>query len=116
MVNKSKQSDSKFVVKLAENIIKPWMNTILNQNDVKETSPMKKSVSRKGKRVTLLKCPHCDVTSYSSPGLKGHITKKHTISKIKKDVKNHKATQKRKFNSNDTLKENEVSDVVVVIS
>ena len=59
MVNKSKQSDSKFVVKLAENIIKPWMNKILNQNDVKETSPMKKSVSRKGKRVTLLKCPHC---------------------------------------------------------
>ena len=78
MVNKSKQSDLKFVIKLAENIIKPWMKKILSQNKLIETSPMKKSVSRKGKRVILLKCPHCDVTSYSSPGLKGHITKKHT--------------------------------------
>ena len=111
MVNKSKQSDSKYVLKLAENIIKPWMKKILKNEE--ETSPMKKSVSRKGKRVILLKCPYCDVTSYSSPGLKGHITKKHTqLPKMKKDVKNHKASQKRKFDSNDTLQKNEVLDVV----
>jgi hypothetical protein len=63
MVNKSKQSDAKYVLKLAENIIKPWMKIILNP-------PLKKSVSIKGKRTTLLKCPHCDVTSHSSPGMK----------------------------------------------
>ena len=58
MVNKSKQSDSKYVLKLAENIIKPWMKIILN-------TLLKKSIYIKGNRPTLLKCPHCDVTSNS---------------------------------------------------
>jgi hypothetical protein len=56
MVNKSKQSDSKYVLKLAENISKPWMKRKLN-------TLLKKSISIKGNRPTLLKCPHCDVTS-----------------------------------------------------
>ena len=106
MVNKSKQSDPKYVLKLAENIIKPWMKRILNP-------PLKKSVSIKGKRTTLLKCPHCDVTSHSSPGLKGHITKKHTkLQKTKNEPKISKAGQKNKSNLNETLEKNEVLDVV----
>ena len=29
----------------------------------------------------MLKCPNCDKTSLSAPGLKGHITKMHSKSK-----------------------------------
>ena len=48
---------------------------MLNQTETKVS--IKKSVSTKSKKQKILKCPFCDVTSYSSPGLKGHITKKH---------------------------------------
>ena len=33
------------------------------------------------KGVKVFKCQFCDKTSYSNPGLKGHITKKHPKSK-----------------------------------
>ena len=72
--------------------------------------PLKRSISTKGKRITLFKCPHCDVTSHSSPGLKGHITKKHTQFKQTK-------TDARGLNSvrntlKETVKKNEVLDLV----
>ena len=38
-----------------------------------------KSVSVRGKKVKLLKCPYCAKTSYSSPGLKRHITRMHKL-------------------------------------
>ena len=75
MVTKYKESDSKYVLKLTENVVKPMMQKMLNQIETKIS--IKKSVSSKIKRQTLLKCPFCEVTSHSSPGLKGHITKKH---------------------------------------
>ena len=75
MVTKYKESDSKYVLKLTENVVKPMMQKMLNQVETKIS--IKKSVSSKIKRQTLLKCPFCEVTSHSSPGLKGHITKKH---------------------------------------
>ena len=35
-----------------------------------------------GKEVKLVKCPFCEKTSYSAPGLKCHITKKHKLIKM----------------------------------
>ena len=89
MVTKCKESDSKYVKKLAVNFIKPWMKKKLDENDLMD-SILQKSVSVKGKRVPLFKCPHCEVTSHSSPGLKGHITKKHTEYKKMKENTNIK--------------------------
>ena len=31
----------------------------------------------RGKEIKILKCPHCEKTSHSASGLKGHITKMH---------------------------------------
>ena len=82
------------------------MVKLYNQGGFQNNNPLRKSVSTKGKRVTLFSCPHCDVTSSSSPGMKGHITKKHRdIQKTKKDLiilREENAKQKEK----------EVSDVV----
>ena len=75
MVTKYKESDSKFVTKLTDNVVKPMMEKMLNQAEAKMA--IKKSVSLKVKKQKILKCPFCDVTSHSAPGLKGHVTKKH---------------------------------------
>ena len=75
MVTKYKESDSKYVTKLTDNVLKPMMQKMLNQ--VETRMSLKKSVSTKVKKQKVLKCPFCEVTSHSSPGLKGHITKKH---------------------------------------
>ena len=103
MVTKNKQSDSKYVSMLALNFIKPWMKKKL------DGSLVKKTVSVKGKRIPLFECPHCDVTSHSSPGLKGHITKKHAeFKKMKVDS----VVQKKKRKLDESVKKNEISDVV----
>ena len=84
-VNRSKGHDPKFVEILARKVIKPVMNSF-----VKGQKPLtdlqieeEKSVTVKGNKVQLHKCPHCDKTSYSIPGLKGHVTKMHH-GKVKK--------------------------------
>ena len=84
MISKVKHNDEKFVTILAEQVIKPLIisfekeeNVKANEPPVKEISPIVNSLSVKGKKIKLLKCPHCDKTSYSSPGLKGHVTKMH---------------------------------------
>ena len=65
MITKSKQSDSKYVTILAKNVIQPeFLSKGLDDNP----SPIKQSVSVRGKEVILLKCPHCEKTSYSAPG------------------------------------------------
>ena len=107
MVTKCKQSDSKFVTILAEKFIKPWMKKKLN-NEPMDISKLKKSVSAKGKRIAVYTCPYCDVTSHSSPGLKGHITKKHTEFKKNKEKTVHNKIHTLK----ETVSKNEVLDVV----
>ena len=79
-VSRGKGSDPKFVIILAQKILKPLMNEILRGNLKKEESRengTKNAITVKGEKVNLHKCPHCEKTSYSMPGLKGHITKMH---------------------------------------
>ena len=77
-VTKSKGNDYMFVEILAEKIIKPLMNCFLRSEGTKMIDLMERSEnSNSVKKRNLLKCPFCDKTSYSSPGLKGHITKMH---------------------------------------
>ena len=79
-VSKSKGSEVKFVTILAEKVVRPLIQMFLlgKLNYFKETRPIiMKSVSVRGKKVRLMKCPYCDKTSYSNPGLKIHITKMH---------------------------------------
>ena len=81
MVRKSKGSDAKYVTILANQIIKPLVRKYLLGDDssitLDENSDVKPSVSVRGKKVKLIKCPHCEKTSYSGPEMKGHITKMH---------------------------------------
>ena len=84
MVNKSKQSEHKYVKILTGKVVKPLIKDFIAENiDLEETEDEK--VEKEGpnpeKKPDVLKCPYCDKTSYSSPGLKCHITKMH------KDVK-----------------------------
>ena len=79
-VSKSNGSDAKFVIILAEEVIKPLIIKFLEEEEtdfIEHTPAGKQSVSVRGKEVKLVKCPHCDKTSYSAPGLKCHITKMH---------------------------------------
>ena len=62
------------------------MTKIFFNNVLDEKLGDKSFVSARGKEVKPLKCPHCDKTSFSSPGLKGHITKMH--SKAKQIIEN----------------------------
>ena len=67
-VTRSKGNDYKFVVILAENVIKPLMNEYLKEDiQIKDTDNLSEPY----------KCKYCDKTSYSKPGLKGHITRMH---------------------------------------
>ena len=81
MISKVKHNDEKYVTILAKQVIKPLILSFQKEENVKETeaptTPIVNSVSVKGKKIELLKCPYCDKTSYSSPGLKGHVTKMH---------------------------------------
>ena len=87
MVTKSKESDHKYVVMLAERVIEPLMHKFLKdeENAITVKQPfVKRAVSVKGKKV--IKCPLCDKTSYSAPGLKVHITRMHNTSRMTLDT------------------------------
>ena len=78
--SRSKGNSPKFVVVLAEKILKPVMGEYLTEDEgisVKDKLNTKNTVTVKGEKVNLHKCPHCEKTSYSMPGLKCHITKMH---------------------------------------
>ena len=64
MITKYKESDSKYVEKLTENIVRPMIKRMRNQTETKIS--IKKSVSTKLKKQKTLKCPFCDVTSHLS--------------------------------------------------
>ena len=103
-INKSKGSDYKYVTTLAEKIVKPLIIRFLEGDNVPDIV-VKPSVSVRGKMVKLLKCPKCDKTSYSAPGLKGHITKMHN------DKADAKHLHKNSILNSDHIKE-EASKVV----
>ena len=78
-----------------------------------ENPILKKSVSVRGKRKSLFKCPHCDVTSHSSPGIKGHITKKHAeLRNMMNDNKNNKTVHNKIPNLKESLRKDKVLDVL----
>ena len=80
-VTRCKGNDVEFVEILAQKILKPLMGEYLKEKSIRKSH----SVTVKGKRVNLYKCRHCEKTSHSLPGLKGHVTKKHTqVSKNKR--------------------------------
>ena len=132
MVTKSKESDAKYVTILAEQVIKPLMSRILigeSQDDYKNDEAAN-PVSCQEKEDNLLQCPHCDKTSHSSSGLKGHITKMHNEEKKSRDIEKDK-TNKQSDSSNvdnvemlskDLLNEeankvvNSLSDEIIVIN
>ena len=76
LVTKSKESDFKYVILLAEQIIEPMIHKLLKNEEI-DIQSADKAVSVKKKKVSFVECPFCDKTSHSGPGLKGHITKMH---------------------------------------
>ena len=85
MVTKSKQIYSKFVVITAEEIVRPLIQRFLEgdgSHNSCDESVLERSVSVRGKEVKLVKCPFYYKTSYSAPGLKSHITKRHKLIKM----------------------------------
>ena len=95
-VTKRKGSDAKYLIILAEQVIKPLINKFLEGEETAgllKTNAIKQSVSVRGKEVKLIKCPHCDKTSYSLPGLKCHITKMHKTEKLADKVQNQEILQ-----------------------
>ena len=108
MITKSKESDSKFVTILAETIIKPMINGFLvdeNKNITNQKGDI--SVSDSGEDKTdLFKCPHCEKTSYSSPGLKGHITKMHQEKSGENGILKEKAKDEDLYDQKDIIVKN----------
>ena len=77
LITKSKGSDCKFMKILAEKVIKPLLDQILEDQIEDEFIDKKNSVSVAGKELEIKRCSFCDKTSYSDSGLKTHITKMH---------------------------------------
>ena len=77
-VSKSKESDAKFIVILAEKVIVPLMNGFLS-GDMKipdcEPNSNKEGSGLEAKQFT---CSFCDKTFKSAKGLKTHTTKMHS--------------------------------------
>ena len=77
-VSRSKGNDVEFIHMLRDKILQPLMEEFLKgggTENVKEESNYPDNVEEK--IVKLYKCPKCDKTSNSMPGLKGHMTKMH---------------------------------------
>ena len=88
MVTKSKGSDNKYVIILAGKVVKPLMKKFLNDDLPIEESKEMSDDERMTK--SPFKCPHCEKTLNSSPGLKGHVNKMHknTFKKENIETKN----------------------------
>ena len=83
-VTKSKESDSKYVVILAEKVVKPLMNGYLS-GEIEIPENHQNTLKSVSKRMKNFKCNFCEKTCKSSAGLKGHITKKHLNFKQKEN-------------------------------
>ena len=93
-ITKSKNYDSKYVVLLAEKIIKPLMNGFLSgdleiQNIDEHSNLESKDLNKKQ-----FKCSFCEKIRKTTRGLKGHITKMHILD-ADKDL-DKQITNKRK--------------------
>ena len=102
-VTRSKGNDYKFVVVLAENVIKPLMNEYLNEDiQIKKTDNSSE----------VYKCPFCDKTSHSKPGLKGHITRMHkniALGKTENEINDDKFSSEESDDSTIYCSENDIT-------
>ena len=102
-VTRSKGNDYKFVVVLAENVIKPLMNEYLNEDiQIKKTDNSSE----------VYKCPFCDKTSHSKPGLKGHITRMHkniALGKTENEINDDKFSSEESDDSTIYCSENDTT-------
>ena len=67
-VSRCKGNDQKYVIILAEKILKPLMKEFLSKKHKNKEScenDAKKGLTIKGEKVDLYKCPHCEKTLYS---------------------------------------------------
>ena len=71
-ITKSKNSDSKYVVLLAEKIVKPLMNAFLSGELVLQNKDKHLNLAAKH-----FKCSFCEKVCKTTRGLKGHITRIH---------------------------------------
>ena len=109
-VTKSKRYDSKFVIILAEKVIKPLMNGFLSGELEMPISENLVNGNLAAKQSKNFKCSFCEKICKTQAGLKGHITKMHLNMKqlIVEDAKNENEmvpSKKRKM-------EEEVTNVV----
>ena len=109
-VTKSKGSEHKYLIMLAEKVIRPLIDQFLNNEGKEKVSMDRKPNDEKvasvcGKKVKSIKCPYCEKTSYSAPGLKGHITKMHKVNKKTQYNEKRKRNQDtvEKLNENDHI-------------
>ena len=92
MVNKSKESDNNQVIILGQKIVKPLIKKLAGEKrGTLSDSADSKTIN--DTKTEELKCKFCDKTSFSSPGLKGHVTKMHGN---KPNTKNKTVANKRK--------------------
>ena len=94
-ITKSKQSDSKYVVILAEKVIKPLMNGFLSGEIEVPQSEKRQSSLRRSKH---FKCSFCDKTCKTQAGLKNHIRRMHLDVKqlVEENVQEESCSKKRK--------------------
>ena len=94
-ITKSKQSDSKYVVILAEKVIKPLMNGFLSGEIEVPQSEKRQSSLR---RLKHFKCSFCDKTCKTQAGLKNHIRRMHLDVKqlVEENVQEESCSKKRK--------------------
>ena len=77
-VSKSRESDSKYIVILAERVIKPLMDQFLSgEREIEETKDVSKPVDLVPSQIKQFKCSFCEKICKTSAGLKGHTTKMH---------------------------------------
>ena len=96
MVNKNKGSDNKFVILLAEKIVKPLMRKYISGDGSSEEEVPNISQDEENSK-SPFQCPQCDKILNSSPGLKSHITKMHK--KVRITAKETIICDKRKANT-----------------
>ena len=113
-VSKSRKSDLKYVIILAEKVIKPLMNRFLSEeldnDDLKESNSTKEKPLSVEEKVKVFNCDVCDKCFSSAGGLKGHVTKIHTKN-TKNKANKRKALEEAKHVVEDILNEIiEISD------
>ena len=91
LVTKSKGSDSNFMKILAEDVIKPSIDSFLEEtSETLQSTNSKSFVSVAGKEVKMEKCPQCEKTFYTISRLRTHITKMHKKKDNRKKVKDNR--------------------------